>query len=293
MYKMVVIDIDGTLLTSQGRITDETKNALLKAQDMGIIIVLASGRIVNSTVTYARSIGLDSYVISGNGSVITKLETEENIYTNCLGNNATQSIVNICKENSISLNVYTLNEILTEKIEYNVLFYSMQNKQLTEDKKTKINVYDDLRKAVKEKVNNNVSKITICDKDKSIFNSIIRKLRTIRGIEVLDVSHSSHKVIDVGTEKIDVDYYYTEVTKSNVDKWNAVEYLAETLSIDFKDIICIGDNANDIIMIQNCGLGVMLDNAAPIYKQKAKYVAPSNNDNGIVDVLNKFVFEKE
>lgn len=293
MYKMVVIDIDGTLLTSQGKITEETKQALWRAQDMGIMIVLASGRIVNSTVTYARNLGLNSYVISGNGSVITKLETEENIYTNCLGNRATQSIVEICKENSISSNVYTLNEILTEKIEYNVLFYSMQNKQLADDRKTKINVYNDLRKAVKEKVNNNVSKITICDKDKSIFNSIIRKIRTVRGIEVLDVSHSSHKVIEVGSEKFDVDYYYTEITKANVDKWNAVKYLAEILNIDNNDIICIGDNANDIMMIQNCGLGVILDNAAPIYKQKAKYVAPSNNDNGVVDVLEKFVFGKE
>lgn len=293
MYKMVVIDIDGTLLTSQGNITEETRQALCKAQDMGLVIVLASGRIVNSTVTYARNIGLNSYVISGNGSVITELKTEENIYTNCLGNRATQSIVDICKDNTISLNVYTLSEILTEKIEYNVLFYSIQNRQLNDDKKTNINVYDDIRRAVKEKANNNVSKITVCDKDKSIFNSIIRKLRTIRGIDVLDVSHSSHKVIDIGSEKVNVDYYYTEITKSNVDKWHAIEFLADKLNIDCKDIICIGDNANDIMMVQNCGLGVILDNAAPEYKEKAKYVAPSNNDNGIVDVLDKFVFLKE
>ncbi len=218
------------------------------------------------------------------------MENNEIIYTNCLGNRAAQSIVDICKENSIGFNVYTLNEILTEKIEYNVLFYSMQNKELKPEKQTKINICDDLRKSIGQKANNNISKITICDKDKSIFNSIIRKLRTIKGIEVLDVSHSSHKVITVGSQKVDVDYYYTEVSKANVDKWFAVKFLADKLNIQYEDIICIGDNANDIIMIQNAGLGVMLENASPIYKEKAKYVAPSNNDNGIVDVLNKFVF---
>ena len=290
MYKMVVIDIDGTLLTSEGNITEETKEALLKAQESGMIVVLASGRISSSTITYAKSIGLNSYAISGNGSVITEIETGKDIYTNCLGTKATQNIANICKENSISCNVYTLQEILTEKIEYNILFYSIQNRELSEDKKTKINIYSDITKAVSEKVDNNVSKITICDKDKSIFNSIIRKLRDINGIEVLDVSHSSHKVIDVGSEKVDVNYYYTEVTKANVDKWYAVKYLSDKLGISTEEIICIGDNANDIMMVQNCGLGVILDNAAPIYKEKAKYVAPSNNDNGIVDVLEKFVF---
>ena len=188
--------------------------------------------------------------------------------------------------------MYTLKEILTEKIEYNILFYSMQNRELPEEKKTKINICDDLSRAIKEKVNNNVSKITICDKDKSIFNSIIRKLKNINGIEILDVSHSSHKVIDVGTEKVDVDYYYTEVSKANVDKWNSVKFLADKLQINYEEIICIGDNANDIKMVENCGLGVFLDNAAPIYKEKAKYVAPSNDNNGIVDVLDKYVFNK-
>ncbi len=60
MYKMVVIDIDGTLLTSEGKITKETKLALQKAQQMGLLVVLASGRIANSTAVYARSIGLNS-----------------------------------------------------------------------------------------------------------------------------------------------------------------------------------------------------------------------------------------
>ena len=72
MYKMVVIDIDGTLLTSEGNITEETKEALLKAQESGMIVVLASGRISSSTITYAKSIGLNSYAISGNGSVTPK-----------------------------------------------------------------------------------------------------------------------------------------------------------------------------------------------------------------------------
>lgn len=290
MYKMVVLDIDGTLLTSTGKITVQTKEAIKKAQDMGVLVVLASGRIANSTKVYAKELELNSYAISGNGSVITDLKTDEIIYTNCLTTRTTKKIVDICKENTISYNVFTLNEILTEKLEYNVLFYTMQNRELKNEQQTKINICPDLQQAVKENTNDNIAKITICDKDKSIFSSIIRKLRTINNIEVLDVSHSSHKIIKMGTQDIGLDYFYTEISKANVDKWYAIKFLADKLNIQYEDIICVGDNANDIMMVQNAGMGVMLDNAAPIYKEQAKYVAPSNNDNGIVDVLEKYVF---
>ena len=77
MYKIVFIDLDGTLLNSKGEITEYTKNTLLEAQKRGIKVVLSSGRVSTSTMQFARQIGLNGYIISGNGSVITDLETNE------------------------------------------------------------------------------------------------------------------------------------------------------------------------------------------------------------------------
>ncbi len=290
MYKLVAIDIDGTLLNDYGEITQRTKEALLRAQEIGVVVVLASGRITSSTLLYAKNIGLNKYVIAGNGSVIHDIAEDKDIYTDCIGDRSVENVIRICKENSISFNVYTLEDILTEKIEYNVLFYNSQNRELPDAKKNKIVLCSNLEDEIKRKIHNNVSKITICDKDKSIFNSIIRKLRAIKTIQVLDVSHASHKIISVGSEKVNVKYYYTEVSKPNVDKWNSIKYIANVLNIKDEEIIAIGDNANDILMARNAGLGAIMSNAADVYKQNADYIAPSNNDDGVADVLEKFIF---
>ena len=105
MYKIVFIDLDGTLLNSKGKITEYTKNTLLEAQKRGIKVVLSSGRVSTSTMMFARQIGLNGYIISGNGSVITDLETNEEIYVNCMNKNDVIKVIDICEENSIYYNI--------------------------------------------------------------------------------------------------------------------------------------------------------------------------------------------
>ena len=293
MYKMITTDLDGTLLNSYGQITERTKEVLLKAQEKGVYIVLASGRVSSSTKSFADLIGLKGYIISGNGSVITDLNTGEDIYTNVMDKETVLEVISICEENSISYNLYTLKDVYTKKIENNILFYHMENKKLPEEKRIKINICENIEKLVKDTPNLKVSKITICDKDRMIFNSIIRKLRKIDNVNVLDVSHSSRKVITVGTEAVEIKYNYTEVSKKNVDKWTAIMYLAKELNIEYSDIICIGDNANDIKMVEECGLGVIMENAAPQYKEKADFVTLDNDNDGVAFVIEKYILNEK
>ena len=81
------------------------------------------------------------------------------------------------------------------------------------------------------KIIENYLKINICDDHNVIFNGIIKKLRTINKIDVLDVAHMSRKIIKYGTEEIEIGYYYTEITNQNVNKWNAIQYLINELEI--------------------------------------------------------------
>lgn len=291
MYKMIASDLDGTLLNSYGQITEKTKESLLKAQEKGVYVVFASGRVSSSIKSFADLIGIKGYIISGNGAVVTDLETNENIYTNVMDKKTVLKIISICEQNSISYNLYTLKDVYTKKIEYSTLFYHMENRKLPEEKRIKINLCENIEKLIKESDDLKISKITICDKDRIVFNSIIRKLREVNGVTVLDVSHSSRKVITVGTEAIEIKYNYTEVSKSGVDKWSAIQFLSNKLSIDKKEIICVGDNANDIIMVENAGLGVIMGNAAPQYKEKADYVALSNDEDGVADVIDKYILK--
>ena len=132
-------------------------------------------------------------------------------------------------------------------------------------------------------------KITICDEDAIIFNSIIKKMKKIENVEVLETAHMSRKIIRQGTEKIPVEYYYTEISAQNVDKWDAVKFLAEKLNVNSEEIIAIGDNVNDKKMIENAGLGVAMRGSAPVVENIANVIADSNDEDGVAKILKRFI----
>jgi hydroxymethylpyrimidine pyrophosphatase-like HAD family hydrolase len=131
-------------------------------------------------------------------------------------------------------------------------------------------------------------KITICDDNKNVFNAIMKKIKNISGIDVLDVSHMSRKVINQGTEEVPIEYYYTEISLSNVDKWTAIEYLIEQLGIKKEEVIAIGDNMNDKKMIENAGIGIVMKGSTPEVTKVADDIAIGNNDDGATKILQKY-----
>ena len=80
MYKLITVDLDGTLLNKYGEVSEYTKNIIKKVTDQGILVVLASGRISESVLTIAKEIGANKYYISGNGSVLYDMQKKEIIY---------------------------------------------------------------------------------------------------------------------------------------------------------------------------------------------------------------------
>ena len=80
MYKLIAVDLDGTLLNSYGEITERTKNAIKKAIDKGVEIVLASGRPIASVENLSNEIGANNFLISGNGAIVYDIKNEEIIY---------------------------------------------------------------------------------------------------------------------------------------------------------------------------------------------------------------------
>ena len=197
-------------------------------------------------------------------------------------------IIKICEENSIFYNVYTDKTILATALKHNVLYYHKENLKKEENKKTHINIVTNMYEYVKKMKEDRFLKITICDESKSIFNSIIRKLREVEGIEVLDVEHMSRKMIKQGTEDIPIEYYYTEISLADVDKWNAIEFLIKKLEIKPEEVMAIGDNINDKKMIENAGLGIAMKGSTPLVTEVANDIAEGNNEEGVAKILQKY-----
>lgn len=289
MYKLIAIDLDGTLLNSYGMVSEKNKQALIEANKKGAEIVIASGRSTNSVKNIANDLGICNYIICGNGSLIYDLQHEEIIYDKFIDKKKALQIIEICEQNSIYYNIYTENMVIAKSLNNNVLFYHQENANKPDSKKTKINLVQNIYDYVDQLQNQNILKITISDNDNIIFNGIIRKLREIRDIDVLDVAHMSRKMIKSGTEEVSLEYYYTEITSKNVDKWYAIEYLIDKLNINKEDIMTIGDNVNDKLMIENAGCGVVMGNSAPYIKEIADMVVADNNKDGVAEAVeNKF-----
>ena len=288
MYKLVAVDLDGTMLNQYGIVTENTKNIIRNTIQKGIDVIIASGRPIDSIQTIAKEIGSEKYFIAGNGAIVYDIQKDEIVYDKFLPQEKVLEIIKICEENSISYNVYTEQTILATALRYNVLYYQKENLKKDESKQTKISIVGNMYEYVKNKKEEKFLKVTICDDNQTVFQSIIRKLRKIDGIEVLDVSHMSRKTIKQGTEEITIEYYYTEITLKNVDKWEAIEYLIEKLNIQKEEVIAIGDNINDKKMIQEAGLGVAMGGSTPVITQIADYITASNSEEGVAKVLEKF-----
>ena len=288
MYRLIAVDLDGTLLNSYGEVTDYSKKIIKKLIENGIKFIIASGRPIDSIKTIAKEIGSDEYFIAGNGAIIYDIKKDKVIYEKYLSKSKVLEIIKICEKNSISYNVYTDKTILATGLKYNVLYYYKENLKKEEDKKTNIHIVSDMYEHVKNLKEDKFLKITICEDNESIFNSIMKKIKNINGIDILDVSHMSRKIINKGTEEIPIEYYYTEISSSNVDKWNAIQHLAEKLNIQKNEIIAIGDNMNDKKMIENAGLGIVMEGSTPGVTEVADEIAPSNNEDGATKILQKY-----
>ena len=241
-----------------------------------------------SVKSIANEIGANEYTICGNGTLVYDLQKEETIYNAFMEKEKVLNIIKLCEENSIYYNVYTQNEVLTKFLNYNTLFYDKENSKKPIEKRTNINIVQDVYRYIEEKENLQILKMTICDSDKIIFGGIIKKLKQIPKIEVLDVEHMSKKIIKSGTEEVPIEYYYTEIANKNTNKWTAIEFLMQKLGISKDEVMTIGDNANDKEMIEKAGLGVSMGKSMLAANDIGDVFVADHDHDGVAEAIERY-----
>ena len=285
MYKLIAIDLDGTMLNSYGEVTENTKRVLKQTKQKGAEVVITSGRSIDSIKYIASEIDSSKYMIAGNGAVVYDRSQNKILYEKYIPKNKALDIIQICEENSIYYNVYTNKTIIADGLRYNVLYYYKENQ-----KKTHITLVENIENYIKEmNEDEKIMKIFICDKNKTVFNSIVRKFSAIEDIDILDVSHMARKVIKQGTEDIPIEYYYTEISMKDVDKWYALEFLIKKLGIPKEEVMAIGDNVNDRKMIEEAGKGIVMGGSTPKVSEVADYITLDCNNEGVAKAIEKFI----
>ncbi|MEG2869237.1 MAG: Cof-type HAD-IIB family hydrolase [Terrisporobacter sp.] len=258
-YKLIVTDMDGTLLNEVHEISDENKHALKKASEKGIKVAIATGRIYESTIKYARELSIETPIICCNGALI-KEENGNVIYESKIEDYICNNIIDLLEKNNIYYQCFTDDTIFTPYINEWLRKYQMQ-----EDLNIKIIGSNNIKNSIK---GSNILKFLIIENDLELLSNIEIELKSIEDIELTKSFFDN-----------------IEIMKKGVNKGSAVESLAKYLGIDKSEVITFGDNHNDLSMITYAGMGVAMGNAEEIVKKNANYITCKNSENGVANAL--------
>lgn len=270
-YNMLVLDIDGTLVGSDKTISEKTREAIIKAQQRGKIVAIASGRSIAGIRKTASNISLEQYggyVIAYNGTTVVNCKTGECIYNQMVSKELVKPVYEAAKRVNAGIVVY--NDNTKEMISGNGL-----NEYIKIDAEAcnvTINEVSDFVKAINFPFN----KFLLSGKPEHMAE--VEKIMAKEFGDRLNVFRS--------------DPFYVELLPRYVDKGVAVEKLVKHLDIQREKVICIGDSYNDLPMLRFAGMGVAMGNAQQEVKEMADYVTASNDEDGIVNVIDKFMTPK-
>lgn len=275
-YKLVCIDMDGTLLGKKHHISQENIDALRKAHEMGVIIAICTGRLFYSAMQYSSVLNICGPIIASNGTYIRQRGSEEVIHKNPLSTEEVSIIYNVLEKNNI--NFYYVNTFDTAMSKHEFPkdhAYVIANEKFKFEKKINLVVDEDILRHVKEH-NGNVLKVIAIEKED--HEKLIKVKEELRSLDMFEVVSS-------GEDNV-------EIMKKGSSKGEAVKILAQKLNIKREEIICIGDNENDISMIKFAGLGIAVANGIDELKRQANYVTDTNMNSGVAKAIHKFILKK-
>jgi Cof subfamily protein (haloacid dehalogenase superfamily) len=270
MYKLLVSDMDGTLLNSKGKVSEKNKNALRELHRRNINVAIATGRIYTSARIYAKHLGLLTPVIACNGAIVRNSEDDSIIYGSPIETENCFKIFDICRENKLYFHFYTADTFYTERIAFSSLKYVEWNKEVNEEEQIKIQIIKDPYESI-SKSDEKVYKIQINSDDMELLEKVRNQLERMENFEISKSWFNNIEIMNRG-----------------VSKGSAVAQLAKSLGVKQEEVVCIGDNENDISMLSYAGLGIAMDNAADIVKEKADHVTVTNDEDAIAKVIEEF-----
>lgn len=261
-YKMLVLDMDDTLLTDDHKISEENKEMLFKAQELGVYVVLASGRPTPAMTAYAKELKLDdSYMISYNGAVITDLKEDKIIFEQTLSQQQIHELYDYSLKSKTHIITYVDGKIVSET-----------DSEYIEVERTITGLEHDKVPSFKNKVKSSAIKCILLE-EPSYLKEVEKDLKT--AMPHLSVCMSKP--------------FFLEVAQNGIDKGASIKFLADKLNILQSEIIAVGNAGNDLTMIEYAGLGVWVDNVTPELRDKGDVIVASNNDHGVAEVVRRFI----
>lgn len=271
--KMIGLDLDGTTLNSESRLTERTFEAFRKAYDMGTTIVIATGRAFTAVPQEIKSLESVEYIVTSNGARITERKTGKTIRESFIDSDVIVKIHELFMTLDPDIEIFFDGKAYIGKREYDAIM--------------------DGRNTVRRKEYVAASRIPVDD----IFSLLLENKGIIENINVNYTLPDQKRQIEPLLKTIDNVTLTSSYPLNNefegegTSKGKAMEYIMGLKGFSKDEIMCVGDNPNDIEMIKFAGLGVAVENSEPIVKKFADYITLSNDDDGVAAAIEKFVIK--
>ena len=263
MYKLIVTDLDNTLLAKDGSVPKSTIEICKKLVKKGHVLAIATGRSYPSAKAIGEKIGIDTPLICYNGANIRNLDGTY-IYKSVVPKDVQEGIVEFVRERQLYLQVYDKDEIVVEKLN------------------TKAHPDPDL-KFVKYKETKDLKKLKDIETPKLLIAAppsevptLQQELEKLYGDKAYFAQSESHLI---------------EVMEKGVNKGQALDILAEKLNVKKEEIMALGDNTNDALLLTHAGFRVAMANAVNSLKEIADYVATKKRSEGFNEAIKKFILK--
>ncbi|CAM3878278.1 Sugar phosphatase YidA [Vibrio aerogenes CECT 7868] len=266
MYKLIGLDLDGTLLNSRKEISPETIAVLNEAKSRGIKIVLASGRPPEGMYPYLKQLGLcteNDYVVCYNGSVVKNVASGKIIHQQVVSASDVKQIATLAEKLNVNTHAFsqTLGLITPKATTYTQLEATINGIDIHE---TDFSLLEDDHPMIKA---------MMVDEPENLAKAIAGLPETL---------YQQFTIVQSAP-------HFLEFLNPLSNKGLGIEMVARHFNIQPAQIICFGDAENDHHMIEFAGMGVAMGNAMPQTKAIADYITTTNDDHGVAKGIEKLV----
>lgn len=260
--KLVVLDMDGTLLTDDHQVSKKNKEAIGRLKEKGVGVILASGRPYQSIYPYAKDLGLDLPIIGSNGAFV-KSPLDEKIYNHSyLPLDLAQEIVDYGLKHNHTVSLYMEEDVFTFDDEMARFHWELEGLRADKITDPKICKMDQIP-----------TKIIYYDQPE----------RITKAFKILEKDYGQKLYVTCSGE-VFLDFMNIEVSKGN-----ALKQLMKEMNLSKDEVMAIGNNFNDVAMFEVAGLAIAMDNSPQDVKDQADYVTLSNTEEGVAFALDKYI----
>ena len=269
--RMIALDLDDTTLRTDKSMAERTEKALAGAAEQGVIVVVSTGRVLNSLPDNVKSVPGIRFVINSNGACINDLETGETLYKNFLDPEKVGQIIDLLAQYDFPVEVFTGGEAYMNESDYNKIKQNPSKYRSAEYILWSRRPVPDVLELLRLNADI-IENISVNFRKPEEKNRMRELLAEIGGITV--------------TSSV---YYNIEIGGPNTSKAEALRVLMKRFGISAEELMACGDSPNDAAMVEMAGIGVAVANAHERIRQIADYITDSNDNDGVAKAIEKFV----